>query len=71
MINAIWKESVDKGALLQIDYSTHLWMEKEIKSVANVARRDVSQFLALAGQIPINPEVEIFPLGEANRALQE
>jgi propanol-preferring alcohol dehydrogenase len=39
--------------------------------VANVARRDVSEFLALAAQIPIRPEVEVFPLEEANRALFE
>jgi propanol-preferring alcohol dehydrogenase len=71
VINAIRKEGVDKDALLQINYPTHLWMEKEIKSVANVTRRDVSEFLALAAQIPIKPEVEIFPLAEANRALQE
>jgi alcohol dehydrogenase, propanol-preferring len=71
VINAIRKESADKDALLQIDYSTHLWMEKEIKSVANVTRRDVREFLALAAQIPIKPEVEIFPLADANRALQE
>ena len=71
VINAIRKEGVDKDALLQIDYPLHLWMEKEIKSVANVARRDVSEFLALAAQIPIRPEVEVFPLVDANRALQE
>ena len=46
-------------------------MEKEIKSVANVARRDVQEFLALADEIPILPEVQTFPLTEANRALLE
>jgi propanol-preferring alcohol dehydrogenase len=71
VINAIRKESMDKEALMQIEYPTHLWMEKEIKSVANVTRRDVSEFLALAARIPIKPEVELFPLAEANRALLE
>jgi propanol-preferring alcohol dehydrogenase len=71
VINAIRKEGIDKGALLKMDYSQHLWMEKEIKSVANVTRQDVSEFLALAARIPIKPEVEVFPLAEANRALVE
>ena len=46
-------------------------MEKEIKSVANVARRDVEEFLALAAEIPIRPEVEEYPLEAANQALVE
>ena len=69
VINAIRKEETDKDALLRLDYPTHLWMEKEIKSVANVARRDVQEFLALAAEIPIRPEVERYPLEAANQAL--
>ncbi len=46
-------------------------MEKEIKSVANVASRDVSEFLELAAKIPIKPEVQEFALEEANTALLE
>jgi propanol-preferring alcohol dehydrogenase len=46
-------------------------MEKEIKSVANVTRRDVSEFLVLAAALGIKPEVEEFPLEDANRALRE
>ena len=71
VINAIRKEAGDKGSLLSLDYPAHLWMEKEIKSVANVSRRDVQEFLALAAQIPIVPEIETYPLMEANRALVE
>ncbi len=71
VINAIRKEQVDIEYLLRLDYPTHLWMEKEIKSVANVTRQDVQAFLALAAEIPIKPEVELFPLEEANRALLE
>ena len=71
VINAIRKEETDKRALQAIDYPTHLWMEKEIKSVANVTRRDVREFLKLAAEIPIVPEVQEFDLGEANRALVE
>jgi len=71
VVNAIRKEAADQDALLRLDYSSHLWHEKEIKSVANVARSDVSRFLELADRIPIIPEVEIFSLEAANRALME
>jgi propanol-preferring alcohol dehydrogenase len=69
VVNAIRKENVDQDYLLKLDYPVHLWMEKEIKSVANVTRADVSEFLKLAAEIPIRPEVEVYPLEEANRAL--
>jgi len=71
VINAIRKEEIDKDYLLRLDYPTHLWMEKEIKSVANVTRRDVREFLALAAEMDIRPEVQEFPLERANEALME
>jgi alcohol dehydrogenase, propanol-preferring len=71
VINAIRKEQNDKDQLLSLDYSTHLWMEKEIKSVANVTRRDVTEFLSLAAEIPILPEIQEYRLDEANVALSE
>jgi len=69
VINAIRKENADKAVLTQLDYTKHLWLEKEIKSVANVTRRDVSEFLALAAEIPIKPEVQTYALAGANQAL--
>jgi len=71
VINAIRKEEVDKSFLLNLDYSRHLWMEKEIRSVANVTRNDVREFLSLASEIPIVPEVQEYRLEEANVALLE
>ena len=71
VINAIRKESADKGSLLDLDYAEHLWHEKEIKSVANVTRQDVTEFLALAAMMGIRPEVEEYALEDANRALSE
>ncbi len=53
----------------QLDYVEHLWLEKEIKSVANVTRKDAEQFLPLAAQIPITPHVQEFDLKQANEAL--
>lgn len=71
VINAIRKEDRDKEYLLKLDYPRHLWLEREIKSVANVARRDISEFMELAARIPIKPEVQKFELEDANRALVE
>jgi len=71
VVNAIRKEERDKDYLLKLDYPEHLWLEKEIKSVANVNRKDVSGFIELAAEIPIKPEVQEFPLEEANTALLE
>jgi len=71
VVNAIRKEDADKEALLRLDYPRHLWLEKEIKSVANVTRSDVREFLRLAAEIPLRPEVQEYALEEANRALIE
>jgi len=71
VINAIRKEDADKEEWLRLDYPEHLWMEKEIKSVANVARRDVSEFLRLAADMGVEPHVQEFPLEGANEALVE
>ncbi len=65
MINAIRKEE----AIPPLDYTTQLWQEKEIKSVANVTRQDAEEFLLLAAKIPIIPKVTEFRLDEANQAL--
>jgi propanol-preferring alcohol dehydrogenase len=52
-----------------IDYARLLWNEREIKSVANITRQDVLEFLPLAAKIPILTEVQEFTLGQANNAL--
>ncbi|SEL98753.1 alcohol dehydrogenase, propanol-preferring [Syntrophus gentianae] len=71
VINAIRKEESDKSELLNLDYPDHLWLEKEIKSVANVTRQDIREFLALAAEIPLHPETQEYELHDANRALAE
>jgi alcohol dehydrogenase, propanol-preferring len=71
VINAIGKEERDKKALLSLDYPAHIWMEKEIKSVANICRSDVGEFLLLAAAMGIRPEIQEFTLEEANAALVE
>lgn len=71
VINAIRKEDHDKDELLKLSYHDHLWMEREIKSVANITQFDIRDFLPLAAEIPIRPEVQTFPLQDANRAIHE
>ena len=46
-----------------------LWGERTVRSVANLTRRDGEEFLALAAQVPVRTTVEVFPLTEANAAL--
>jgi propanol-preferring alcohol dehydrogenase len=65
VINAIRKVT----SIPELDYTEHLWYEKEVKSVANVTRRDAQEFLPLAAEIPIIPETQEFKLEEANEAL--
>ena len=71
VINAIRKEESDKEILLKLDYPSQLWMEKEIKSVANVTRTDVREFLQLAAEANIKPEFQEYDLEDANTALLE
>ncbi len=47
-----------------------LWGERVLRSVANLTRKDGEEFLALAPRIPVRTEVEVFPLGHANEALE-
>jgi alcohol dehydrogenase, propanol-preferring len=46
-----------------------LWGERSVRSVANLTRKDGEEFLALAPQIPVKTDVEVFPLEQANEAL--
>ena len=65
VINAIRKET----PVPALDYAEYLWLEREIKSVANVTKRDAEEFLPLAAEIPIVPTIEEFPLERANEVL--
>jgi propanol-preferring alcohol dehydrogenase len=69
VINAIAKLRTDKDALLRLDYQRHLWMEREIRSVANVTRRDVREMLAAAVALGLRPTVEELPLEQVSEAL--
>lgn len=65
IINSIRKRT----PVPELEYGRHLWHEREIKSVANVTRRDALEFLPLAAEIPIRPKVERFELEQANDVL--
>jgi alcohol dehydrogenase, propanol-preferring len=51
------------------DYDKLLWGERQIRSVANMTRQDARDFLAIAQELRIRPQVVAFPLQEANKAL--
>ncbi|MDH3768224.1 MAG: alcohol dehydrogenase, partial [Gammaproteobacteria bacterium] len=46
-----------------------LWGEKQLRSVANLTRRDAEEFLALAPEVPIKTRVQTFAVEQANQAL--
>lgn len=61
---------LQQTATLDLSYHEQLWMEREIKSVANLMHADIAEFLPLAGQISLHPEVTVYPLERANEALR-
>lgn len=71
VINAIRKEDNDKEQLLRLSYHEHLWMEREVKSVANITHFDIREFLPLAAEIPLKSTITTYPLDQANQALCE
>jgi propanol-preferring alcohol dehydrogenase len=56
------------SAIPALDYDL-LYQERVVRSVANNTRADGHDFLKVAAEIPIHTEIEVFPLEEANRAL--
>lgn len=70
IINAISKNKQDQSSLLELDYRKHIWLEKEIKSVANVTRQDVREFLTLASKLNLSSEIHPHPLNSTNEALR-
>ena len=68
-MNLIRKEDGDKDQLLKLDYKRHLWMEKEIKTTANVTRKDGREFLDLASRMNIKASITPYSLEDANKAL--
>jgi propanol-preferring alcohol dehydrogenase len=71
VINAIRKEDADRDLLAGLRYEDHLWLEKEIKTVANVTHRDLAEFLPLAAEVPLHVETQTYPLEAANDALND
>ena len=48
-----------------------LWEERQLRSVANLTRRDGEELLPLAAEAGVQAEVTTYPLAEANRALDD
>ena len=63
-INAIHLDRIP-----QFDYDRLLWGERQIRSVANMTRADARDFLKIAADIRLQPQVTVFPLSQVNDAL--
>jgi len=66
VINVIRKQTP-----INLDYTKHLWHEKVVKSVANITRRDVEEFLMTATKVGVKTEVQVYNLDEVNKALRD
>ena len=66
VINAIRKQTP-----VVLDYATHIWQEKEIKSVANVTREDVKSFINFYTTHGVDTHVQEYRLEEVNKALRD
>ncbi len=53
-----------------LDYAD-LWLERSIRSVANLTRQDGEELLGLAARLGLNPTVTVYPLVQANQALDD
>ncbi len=60
---------IRKQTPVQLDYATHLWLEREVKSVANVTRKDVEELLGIANRYGVKTEVQVYSLDQVNKAL--
>ncbi|MEM2906981.1 MAG: zinc-dependent alcohol dehydrogenase family protein [Candidatus Odinarchaeota archaeon] len=65
VINVIRKET----SIPEMEYSEYFWGEKEVKTVANITRKDVQEFLPIAAQLRLKLSITEFKLQEANKAL--
>ena len=63
-INAIHLDRIP-----EFDYDSLLWGERQLRSVANMTRQDARDFLQVAAQIGLKPQVKLFPLEQVNEAL--
>jgi propanol-preferring alcohol dehydrogenase len=63
-INAIHLDRIP-----QFDYDSLLWGERQLRSVTNMTRQDAMEFLKLADEIKLQPQLQQFTLRDANKAL--
>ncbi|HEY6671039.1 MAG TPA: zinc-dependent alcohol dehydrogenase family protein [Solirubrobacterales bacterium] len=48
-----------------------LWHEHSVRSVANLTRLDGVEFIGLAPEVPVRTEIQVYPLAEANSAVDD
>lgn len=62
---------IRKQTPINLDYTNHLWYEKQVRSVANVTRRDVEELLKIVSTHPVEIHVQLYDLEDANKALRD
>lgn len=66
IINVIRKQTP-----IYLDYVKHVWQEKEIKSVANITRKDVKEFLKIVEEHGVEVHVQVYRFDRVNEALRD
>lgn len=59
------------SAIPALDYQSHLYYDKHLASVSGASRREIAAFLELAAAAELRPAIRLFPLPEANAALEQ
>ena len=59
------------SAIPPLDYTEHLFYERDVRSVTSNTRRDGEDWLREAARIPIRPTVRTYPFEQVNQALQD
>lgn len=61
--------AIHLDAMPAFNYDMLLWGERQIRSVTNMTRQDAQDFLHLANDLAIKPQITVIPLDRANEAL--
>ncbi|MEM1644317.1 MAG: zinc-binding alcohol dehydrogenase family protein [Ignisphaera sp.] len=62
---------IRKQTPIVLDYVKHMWLEKEVKTVANVTRKDVIEFLKIVEKYGVDIHIQRYKFEEINKALRD
>ncbi|MEM4512986.1 MAG: alcohol dehydrogenase catalytic domain-containing protein [Ignisphaera sp.] len=66
VINVIRKQTP-----IVLDYVKHMWLEKEVKTVANITRKDVTEFIRIVEKFGVDSHIQRYKFEEVNKALRD